>query len=153
MYSICSETGVVTRTADGVQVAPCASCEEPNYKEYVKWIEEGNTPSETAKALDVKEIVSNSIQRAMNFGKELSLEFLTENVMLDITQLGMVEQVRESMDIVFRAIETGSLFEAIARMKKIPEELKDPIFVNDARLLRYVNKIEEYLGIDLSTSL
>jgi hypothetical protein len=45
------------------------------------------------------------------------------------------------------------LYDAIAQAKAIPAENKDSVFITDARLIKFINKVEEYLGIPLSTTL
>ena len=42
---------------------------------------------------------------------------------------------------------------AIDQAKAMPESSKDATFLTDARLLSFVNKIETYLGLPLSTEL
>jgi hypothetical protein len=54
---------------------------------------------------------------------------------------------------VIGALQTGSLYEAIANAKAVPSGNKDATFITDVRILSFVNKIESYLGITLSTSL
>lgn len=97
--------------------------------------------------------VERAIKEAQAFGANLAMEFLIENTLLGITELGMIEKVRELLDMTFRAVETGSLREAINRIKAIPEEKRYPIFVTEERMLKYVNKMEEFLGVELSTNL
>jgi len=152
MYTINLSTGVVIDTINNVQVAPCQSVDDPMYQEYVAWVNAGNQPTEVQDAVDPAEKILKIILAAQEFGKQLSLEFLVENNMLGITKAGMVEKVREVLDMPFRAVETGSLVEAITRIKAIPEEQRYPIFVSEERMLKYVNKIEAYLGKPLSTS-
>jgi hypothetical protein len=45
-YTINLSTGCVYRNSDNVQVAPCDSTTDPNYVEYVNWINAGNSPTE-----------------------------------------------------------------------------------------------------------
>ena len=45
------------------------------------------------------------------------------------------------------------LYDAIAEAKAVPDEAKDPVFLTNARLLAFVNKIEAHLGLAASTSL
>lgn len=98
-------------------------------------------------------MVRETIASATIFGQNLILEFATENVLLGITQMGMTTHVRTATAGVVNALQTGSLYDAISEAKAIPAEKKDATFVTDARLLIFINKIESYLGIPLSTEL
>lgn len=97
--------------------------------------------------------VRSAISRAMAFGNTLITEFAADNVMLGITVDGMTGAVLDKMASVAAAATTGSLYEAIARIKAIPEEDKDAKYITDARLLELCNKVETYLNIPLSESL
>jgi hypothetical protein len=93
------------------------------------------------------------LTNAINFGMQIMKDFTKENMVLGITQDGMTGTVRKAMIEVISALQTGSLYDAIAEAKAIPQESKDAKYITDARLLSFVNKIEEYLGIELSQSL
>lgn len=97
--------------------------------------------------------VQNALASAKSFGDALMNEFITENIMLGITQDNMTGTVRKNMSEVISALQTGSLYDAIAEAKAIPAEKKDVKYITDARLLSFVNKIETKLGIALSQSL
>lgn len=43
-YTLHIQSGSVTRDADGVQVAPCQSADDPEFVAYNAWIEAGNEP-------------------------------------------------------------------------------------------------------------
>lgn len=45
MYTLSLSTGEVTRIADGKVVAPCQSAEDPDFVEYIAWVEAGNEPN------------------------------------------------------------------------------------------------------------
>lgn len=97
--------------------------------------------------------VQKIIAEAINFGTKLISFYAADNVLLGITQAGMTTFVRTAMAGVVSALGTGSLYEAIDLAKATPAGDKDGTFINDARLLQFVNKIETYLGITLSTTL
>lgn len=101
----------------------------------------------------ILETVKKAISSAISFGNKLIVEFAAENVLLGITQAGMTHTVRVVLGPALGALQTGSLYDAIAELKAIDNADKDSTFVTDVRLLAFVNKIEEYLGITLSTSL
>jgi hypothetical protein len=108
-----------------------------------------STPSTDEQLTFVKTIIDEAIK----FGNELIIEFAAENVVLGITQAGMTTAVRSAAAQVINALQTGSLYDAIQECRAIPSESKDSIFVTDARLLQFINKIESKLGITLSTEL
>lgn len=99
------------------------------------------------------ESVERIIAAAKVFANSIIDRFAAENVLLGITQAGMTGAVLNKMSGVMSALLTGSLYEAIARTKAIPESDYDATFITEARLLSFVNKIESYLGITLSTEL
>jgi hypothetical protein len=102
---------------------------------------------------DAVQASENAVAAGMMFGAQLIREFAGENVRLGITADEMTGTVLDNMAPVMIALQSGSLFEAIARAKAIPEESKDEKYITDARLLAFVNKIETRLGIPLSESL
>lgn len=97
--------------------------------------------------------IESVISKAIAFGNGLITKYAAENVMLGITQAGMTSTVRSRMTDVISAIQTGSLYDVIHEIKTFPEENKDAVFITNARLLLFCNKIEAYLGITLSTTL
>lgn len=98
-------------------------------------------------------VLDTVIRPARAFGQNLIDEFVAENVLLGITQVGLTSHVRKTMREVQDAVSSGSLYDAIVEIKSIPTEAKDPVFLSDARILKFINKIEAYLRIPLSTSL
>ena len=109
------------------------------------------------KAADVQAAQAEALRQiiigAEAFGKKLSQDFKIENVVLGITQDGMTGTVLDKMSRVMAALDSGSLHEAISRIKAIPEADKDAKYITDARLLEAANKLEAYLGLPLSTEL
>jgi hypothetical protein len=91
-----------------------------------------------------------AVERAILFGQSIIAEFAAENVLLGITEASMTNQVRKVTMQVTSALNTGALYDAIAECRAIPEEDKDDVFITNDRLLTFINKIEEYLGIPLS---
>jgi hypothetical protein len=45
MYTLNLADGTVTRTSDNKVVAPCQSPEDPDFLEYIDWINSGNDPT------------------------------------------------------------------------------------------------------------
>jgi len=99
------------------------------------------------------EIVKKIIYQAQQFGQILVAEFAAENVLMGITQEGMTGTVRKNMREVIDALSTGSLYDAIDEARLIPSDKKDLKYITNARLLQFINKIETYLNIPLSSSL
>lgn len=102
---------------------------------------------------DTKAHIISVIEAAKKFGNEISNEFSAENVLLGISADNMTGTVLNALAGVLVACTAGSLKEAITRTKALPSESKDAKYVTDARLLAFVNKIETYLQIPLSTTL
>lgn len=108
----------------------------------------------TAKAsADLAKAYSNALANAIAFGSSLIIEFGSENMALGITLAGKTSDVRKAMAEVTGCLITGSLYDAIAEARLIPAGSEDAIFLTDARLLSFINKIETYLGKPLSSSL
>lgn len=93
------------------------------------------------------------IEDAMNFANKLMIQFTTENIIMGITQDCMTGTVRKNLSEVIMCLITGSLYDAIHEIKLLPPEKKDPKYLTDARLLKFVNEIETYLEIPLSEDL
>jgi hypothetical protein len=118
--------------------------------EYSAIVEFTDTQNQLALA---RRNVKNKIKAAIDFGEKIALDFTTENVLLGITQDNMTSYVLERMSGVLAALQTGSLYDAIAKAKSIPVSSYDIKYITAARLLKFVNNIESYLGRPLSTSL
>jgi len=95
--------------------------------------------------------LSQRVSEALSKGQSLIQEFITENLVLGITQAGKTKEVRQAMAEVTSCLQTGSLYDAIDELRLIPAESKDAVFITDTRILSYINKIESYLGLELST--
>ena len=44
MYEVSISLGTVTRLSDGKVVAPCQSDKDPDFVEYIDWVNAGNEP-------------------------------------------------------------------------------------------------------------
>jgi len=104
-----------------------------------------------ARAMALASIKSGVLAPAVAFGEALINDFTAENIMLGITQYGMTAVVLERMDAVLSALQTGSLYDAIVKVRQIPQSDYDSIFITGPRLLAFINKVETYLGLPLST--
>jgi hypothetical protein len=98
-------------------------------------------------------VVEAAIANAVAFGMHLTIKFAADNVMLGVTQAGMTTTVRTVMAPAIQCLQTGSLYDAIAQCRAVPGGSKDATFITDARLLAFINLVEDYLGIVRSTSL
>lgn len=101
----------------------------------------------------IQEIVEGSITNAIKFGEKLLVTYAAENVMLGITQDGMTGTVIDRLGGVITCLQSGSLYDVIVRIKAIPPANYDPKYITAARLLTFINKVEDYLGLPRSTSL
>lgn len=98
-------------------------------------------------------VLNMHLKPAVCFGLSMIEDFSTENILLGITQAGMTNHVRKSASEIVDALHTGALYDAILEARAVPAEVKDPIFLSDARLLRLINQIEQFLGVPISPSL
>jgi hypothetical protein len=99
---------------------------------------------------DIVRATEKAVADAIIFGQKIITEFAAENVRLGITQDGQTGVVLDKMASVLTALQTGSLYEAIDRAQAIDPGQYDPKYVTAARLLTFINKIEAYLGLQLS---
>lgn len=104
-------------------------------------------------ALAPQRAVESAIRSAMQKGNIIIEKFAVENVMLGITVDNMTGTVLDVMAPVTEALRSGSLYEAISRIKAIDPSDKDVKYITDSRLLAAVNELEEHLGIELSETL
>jgi len=109
--------------------------------------------AEAKAASDLAKLYSEALTNAIKFGDALVVEFASENMALGITQANKTSSVRKAMSEVLNCLVTGSLYDAMVEVRLIPTESKDAIFLSDARLLAFVNKIETYLKKPLSVTL
>lgn len=98
-------------------------------------------------------IKSNILIPARTFGNQLIDDFAAENILLGITQANMTNSVRKTLSEVTACLMTGSLYDAMLEARAIPNDKKDATFITNARLLAFINKIEIYLNLPLSTQL
>lgn len=97
------------------------------------------------------DIVTQAIINDTAFGDELITEFSAENVILGISELGKTGDILDILSPVIEALRAGSLIEAITRAKEISLASYDDIFITKPRLLIFINKLEDHLGITLTT--
>lgn len=97
--------------------------------------------------------IIDTIQNAIRFGQSIIIEFAAENVAMGITQDGMTKTVRENTTEIVSALTTGSLYDAVTAIKSFDPLKKDAKYITDARLIKFLNKIEDYLGLPRTTQL
>lgn len=124
-----------------------------DYQEYLEWVAQGGQAEILEEENSEIEQIEEVVKSAISFGNRILVEFTAENIQLGITQLEMTKRVREAMADVILALQTGSLYDAIDEVREIPDSKKDGKFISNKRLLKYVNKIEEFLNIEKSTSI
>lgn len=99
---------------------------------------------------ELKDIIKNTISSAMDFGKNIMVDFAVENVMLGITQNNKTKEVLDYLVEIKSAIDTGSLYTVIDEINKLKEKgLPDDLapYITEERLDRIKSKIEDYLGL------
>lgn len=121
---------------------------EESYEAYINSISDMMAAYESAKAvLGIEQVVNE----ATKFGQALMVSYAAENVLLGITQENMTGTILNRLAGVLTAIQSGSLYEVISRIREIPETDYDEKYITEARLLVFINKIEAYLELPLST--
>lgn len=93
------------------------------------------------------EFVIDAIEADKKFGEQIINEFSAENVFLGVTELGMTGTILERLESVLDAVSAGSLLEAITRCKLIDVSNYDEIFITKERILNFINKIENHMGL------
>jgi len=104
-----------------------------------------------AHSMALASIKSGVLAPAVAFGELLMNDFTAENILLGITQYNMTAVVLERMGAVITALQTGSLYDAVTKVRQIPLSDYDTVFITDPRLLAFINKVETYLGLPLSS--
>ena len=105
--------------------------------------------------LTPQEIVQASIQRAIDFGAQLMLEFSAENVLKGITQAGQTVAVSNYLTNLLNYISSGSLVAAITELNILIADtsaVKAGLapFITNSVLYTYLNKIQSFLNIPLT---
>jgi hypothetical protein len=94
----------------------------------------------------------SGLKASRTFGVELVDAFAVENVALGIDATNS-DNVLNKMDKVLQALQSGYLETAIRKTKQLNQNEFDGVYLSAPRLLGYVNKIEAYLGLPISTEL
>lgn len=97
--------------------------------------------------------IQQAIADAMAFGQKILIDFRAENVAMGVLQDNMTGWLLNKLSSVMDAVLTGSLTEAIARLKAIPTVEYDGKYMTVPRMIAFINKIETYLGLPLTTEL
>jgi len=87
------------------------------------------------------------INDAERFAEGARNEFMNENIRLGITQLGLTNHVRKTLEQVIGALGTASLYDARFEIAQVVSTDLDAQVLTAARLLTFRQQIEEYLGI------
>lgn len=87
--------------------------------------------------------IKNKILAAMDFGKNLIVEYATSNILSGFTIEQIQYIVQQTMTVQI-ALNTGSLYVALDELSKIPI---DDSIITIARIAEFRHKIQDYLGI------
>jgi hypothetical protein len=115
--------------------------------EYQNWV------TNVVPQIAINNLITNVLNPAIVQGLLMIEEFTAENIGMGITQAGKTDDLLTACQWVFYCLQAGSLYSAITAARAIPPEVKDPVFLTDARLLIMVNKLEVYLGLPISETL
>jgi len=102
----------------------------------------------TSDAENLDKHIEEVISSAKTYGERLINDFTMENVMMGITSSGQTNTVRKALYETWQAIRTGSLHDAIYEAEQVT---RTSPFLTEARLRGFINKLESYLGLELST--
>lgn len=145
VFRLCTELEAESLKKDGWVVTT-----QENFGNHVASLSERYDAWQTARTqLGIESIVSD----ATRFGQGLLVSFAAENVLMGITQEGKTGEVMDKLALVLPAVQAGSLYLAIERIRAIPSSEYDTKYVTAARLITFINKIETYLGMPLSNAL
>jgi hypothetical protein len=99
-----------------------------------------------------EEIAAQIRRDAQEFGMRLMNQFIEENLLLGVTQLGLTNHVRKFLREIKDALETGSLYDAITEIRNLDRSGFDSVIITPARILLFRNEIETKLGKPLATT-
>ena len=99
---------------------------------------------------EINASVKSLILAAINFGRDLVVDFASKNVLLGITQAGKTKEVVDFCQDLQRCLDSGSLYAAIDEIDRLiseglPENLAP--FITEERLLTYRTQLTGYLGL------
>lgn len=102
-----------------------------------------------------QQIVMGSIESAMSFGQQLTVQYAAQNVLAGITQAGKTQVVADYLQNVSYYMNAGSLYAAIDEMNTLIADTSDDKtavspYVTNNILYSYMNQIQTYLEIALT---
>jgi hypothetical protein len=109
MYTLNSNTGVVTRDSDGVIVAPVDNPNNVNYLDYLAWVESGNSPT----TVSYEEIITSMNVSKLAFRNRFTIQ---EKIQIDLMSL---DNPNASMDVRMRASIIRVFFEDVDQAEYI----------------------------------
>ena len=112
MFTIYLETGEVIRDRDQKQVAPCQSVDDPDYIEYVEWVNAGNHPA------------IGKVEEQINAPQSVS----PRQIRIALSQLGVREKVESTVAKSSQDIKDSWEFATIIN-------IDDPMVIAFAELL------------------
>jgi hypothetical protein len=90
------------------------------------------------------------IERCIKFGNLIVIEFAADNVLLGITQASKTKLIADACQQAFYYLSTGSLYEARSAMLEIEITEEMAPYLTEQRRIEFINKIETFLGLELS---
>jgi len=109
---------------------------------------ETSTEERISDAVNLGKHIDDILLASKTYGEYLINQFTTENVLMGITASGQTNVVRKALYETWQAIRTGSLHDAIYEAEQI---IRTSPFLTEARLRGFINKLEAYLGLPLSS--
>jgi len=106
------------------------------------------TDDRARQAVDLQKHIGLVLSDSKEFGEDLINEFTKENILMGITASGQTNVVRKALQETWQAIQTGSLHDAIYEAEQVT---RTSPFLTEARLRAFINQIEAYLDMPIST--
>jgi hypothetical protein len=116
-----------------------------------------NAPSTAPQAQTPTQIYTTLVQNAIAFGQSLTVQFATQNIMAGITQAGQTQNVLNYTTDLYMYLNTGSLYVAISEIETMIADTSSTKtslapFVTNNILYTYLNQIQGYLGLPLTSN-
>lgn len=90
MYTLDLNTGIVTRDADGKQVAPVDDINDVDYVAYVNWVNNGNSPTEIQPPIPEKRCITKlAFRYRFTTEERVAIEYAATSQPDDTDEMGL----------------------------------------------------------------
>lgn len=91
--------------------------------------------------LNIKEIYTNKVSKAISESTKMMTEIAADNILLGITQAGKTKLIADTLKDVIRYCQSGSLYEAINELDRITITADMAPFLTEEKKLEMKDKI------------